>query len=335
MVVLTPGSASKRPGPATRGSGIDRRNQLGGTDERTSQRRDKRGAAHFRAAQDPENDLQTGAPPAQRPDRAGQDRDQAQGHRSLASPPRSSRWPWSFVAFLVIGLIVAAIMGLATIMPAWLAALLVCGVFLLIALIAGLVGTPEIQEGHAAHARRHHPRPQARSRRRQGRLRVRRRRSWTPSPRSSRPRRPPRPRPKPRRRPRRKRRRPPSPTSARRPQRRNSGAGSSSAGRTSPGSATNWTRNSTSRPRRRHCWPRPRSGCRKARTSSAARSPVSGPPPVPMPLKQACGTALEAARHPRRLERRTRVPAPQTDEGLGSPLNCNARTTTATERGNG
>jgi uncharacterized membrane protein YqjE len=45
-----------------------------------------------------------------------------------------------FVAFLVIGLIVAAIMGLATIMPAWLAALLVCGVFLLIALIVGLVG---------------------------------------------------------------------------------------------------------------------------------------------------------------------------------------------------
>jgi uncharacterized membrane protein YqjE len=46
----------------------------------------------------------------------------------------------AFVAFLVIGLVVAAIMGLATIMPAWLAALLVCGVFLLIALIVGLVG---------------------------------------------------------------------------------------------------------------------------------------------------------------------------------------------------
>ena len=46
----------------------------------------------------------------------------------------------AFVAFLVVGLIVAAIMGLATIMPAWLAALLVCGVFLLIAAIAGLVG---------------------------------------------------------------------------------------------------------------------------------------------------------------------------------------------------
>jgi uncharacterized membrane protein YqjE len=45
-----------------------------------------------------------------------------------------------FVAFLVTGLIVAAIMGLATIMPAWLAALLVCGVFLVIALIVALVG---------------------------------------------------------------------------------------------------------------------------------------------------------------------------------------------------
>ncbi len=45
-----------------------------------------------------------------------------------------------FVAFLVVGLIVAAIMGLATIMPAWLAALLVCAVFLVIALIGALVG---------------------------------------------------------------------------------------------------------------------------------------------------------------------------------------------------
>ena len=45
-----------------------------------------------------------------------------------------------FVAFLVVGLIVAAIMGLATIMPAWLAALLVSAAFLLIALIGGLVG---------------------------------------------------------------------------------------------------------------------------------------------------------------------------------------------------
>ena len=45
-----------------------------------------------------------------------------------------------FVAFLVVGLIVAAIMGLATIMPAWLAALLVSAAFLLIALMGGLVG---------------------------------------------------------------------------------------------------------------------------------------------------------------------------------------------------
>jgi uncharacterized membrane protein YqjE len=51
-----------------------------------------------------------------------------------------------FVAFLVTGLIVAAIMGLSTIMPAWLAALLVCGVFLLIALIAGLIGVRKFKK---------------------------------------------------------------------------------------------------------------------------------------------------------------------------------------------
>lgn len=51
-----------------------------------------------------------------------------------------------FVAFLLVGLIVAAIMGLATIMPAWLAALLVCGVFLLIAAIAGLVGVSKFKK---------------------------------------------------------------------------------------------------------------------------------------------------------------------------------------------
>ncbi|MEC5182060.1 phage holin family protein [Arthrobacter sp. CG_A4] len=51
-----------------------------------------------------------------------------------------------FVSFLVVGLIVAAIMGLATIMPAWLAALLVCGVFLLIALIAGLLGVGKFKK---------------------------------------------------------------------------------------------------------------------------------------------------------------------------------------------
>jgi uncharacterized membrane protein YqjE len=45
-----------------------------------------------------------------------------------------------FLAFLLTGLIVAAIMGLATVMPAWLAALLVCAVFLLIALLGGLIG---------------------------------------------------------------------------------------------------------------------------------------------------------------------------------------------------
>ncbi|MFF1254002.1 phage holin family protein [Pseudarthrobacter sp. NPDC058329] len=45
-----------------------------------------------------------------------------------------------FLLFLVVGLIVAAIMGLATIMPAWLAALLVSAAFLLVALIGGLIG---------------------------------------------------------------------------------------------------------------------------------------------------------------------------------------------------
>lgn len=45
-----------------------------------------------------------------------------------------------FIAFLVTGLIVAAIMGLATVMPAWLAALVVCAVFLVIAAIVALVG---------------------------------------------------------------------------------------------------------------------------------------------------------------------------------------------------
>jgi uncharacterized membrane protein YqjE len=51
-----------------------------------------------------------------------------------------------FVAFLVVGLIVAAIMGLATIMPAWLAALLVCAVFLIIALIGGLIGVRKLKK---------------------------------------------------------------------------------------------------------------------------------------------------------------------------------------------
>ena len=45
-----------------------------------------------------------------------------------------------FVAFLVIGLFIAAIMGLATIMPAWLAALLVSAVCLVIAAIGRTFG---------------------------------------------------------------------------------------------------------------------------------------------------------------------------------------------------
>ena len=51
-----------------------------------------------------------------------------------------------FVAFLVVGLIVAAIMGLATIMPAWLAALLVSAAFLLIAAVGGLVGVQKFKK---------------------------------------------------------------------------------------------------------------------------------------------------------------------------------------------
>jgi uncharacterized membrane protein YqjE len=51
-----------------------------------------------------------------------------------------------FLALLVIGLVVAAIMGLATIMPAWLAALLVSAVFVLIALIGGLIGLRKFKQ---------------------------------------------------------------------------------------------------------------------------------------------------------------------------------------------
>jgi uncharacterized membrane protein YqjE len=51
-----------------------------------------------------------------------------------------------FLAFLVTGLIVAAIMGLATVMPAWLAALLVCAAFLVIALIGALIGLRKFKQ---------------------------------------------------------------------------------------------------------------------------------------------------------------------------------------------
>jgi uncharacterized membrane protein YqjE len=51
-----------------------------------------------------------------------------------------------FLALLVIGLVVAAIMGLATIMPAWLAALLVCAAFLVIALIGALIGVRKFKQ---------------------------------------------------------------------------------------------------------------------------------------------------------------------------------------------
>ncbi|GAB4099177.1 hypothetical protein GCM10028789_13410 [Sinomonas halotolerans] len=45
-----------------------------------------------------------------------------------------------FLGLLVIALVVAAILGLATVMPGWLAALIVGGVFLLILVIAALLG---------------------------------------------------------------------------------------------------------------------------------------------------------------------------------------------------
>lgn len=51
-----------------------------------------------------------------------------------------------FVGLLVIALVVAAIMGLATIMPAWLAALLVSAFFLLVAGIGALVGMAKFKK---------------------------------------------------------------------------------------------------------------------------------------------------------------------------------------------
>lgn len=45
-----------------------------------------------------------------------------------------------FAAFLVVALIAAAILGLATVMPGWLAALIVAAAFLLVAAIAALIG---------------------------------------------------------------------------------------------------------------------------------------------------------------------------------------------------
>ena len=170
-----------------------------------------------------------------------------------------------FVAFLVVGLIVAAIMGLATIMPAWLAALLVCAAFLLIALVGGLMGRPEIQEGHAAGSGGDHPGDQARSRHRQGRLGLQRRPPRSGQPRGEgrqgrqgtkllrRPKRRRKPRP---RRTRRNSRTRPSPSFT---------AAWTSAGATSPRSATNWTPNSTSSPRSGSCWAPPRKSCGRAR----------------------------------------------------------------------
>ena len=185
-----------------------------------------------------------------------------------------------FVGLLVIGLFIAAIMGLATIMPAWLAALLVSAVCLIIAAIGALIGqnkfkklmplVPEetirglkydlgiAKEGSAFDAR-----------------------SWIRAPSSTKQRRPPRKPPQPKRRRKRKQRLPPSPTSGRRPQRPNSDAGWTCGARTLPASATTSAVNSMSRPRPRSCWRPPRSGSRTARSSSATRSQASAPQPAP------------------------------------------------------
>src|SRR5437867_10085671 len=51
-----------------------------------------------------------------------------------------------FLSFLVVALIVAAILGLATVMPGWLAALIVGGVFLLIVAIGALIGIAKFKQ---------------------------------------------------------------------------------------------------------------------------------------------------------------------------------------------
>ena len=179
-----------------------------------------------------------------------------------------------FVAFLVTGLIVAAIMGLATIMPAWLAALLVCGVFLVIALIVALVGyrkfkkvmplvpedtlrglkydlgiakegsafdpavlDPDSAQYKAAKAAKAEAAAKAKA---EKAAKAAAEPEFGPPPVN----------------------RTPAPPGF-------------SAAPTSPGSAMSSTRSSTSSPRPRPCWPPPRSACRTARSSSAAKSPAS------------------------------------------------------------
>ncbi|MCA4133712.1 phage holin family protein [Arthrobacter sp. M4] len=51
-----------------------------------------------------------------------------------------------FLSFLVVALIVAAILGLATVMPGWLAALVVGAVFLLIVAVGALTGTVKFKQ---------------------------------------------------------------------------------------------------------------------------------------------------------------------------------------------
>ena len=175
-----------------------------------------------------------------------------------------------FVAFLVIGLIVAAIMGLATIMPAWLAALLVCAVFLLIAADR----RADRASGSSRRPCRWFPRTPSAASSTTSASPRRARPSippcWTRTPPSTRPPRQPRSR-----------------------RRQGQGGEGSQGGRraglrpppTEPelrrrldaapraphrGPRRTRTRNSTSRPRPRPCWARPRHGCRRARKSSAA-----------------------------------------------------------------
>lgn len=179
-----------------------------------------------------------------------------------------------FLMLLVIALVVAAILGLATIMPGWLAALIVAAVFLLIVALGALIGTakfraamplvPEdtirgikhdlgiakegsafdesILDPNSPQPRR--PRPKRKLKRKKRRLRKR-------------PRRPPR-----------------TPMPPRHPPKLNCGAGWTSAASTLPVSATNLARSLTSRSRGRHCWRLPTRNCRKAVNLRPPSSPL-------------------------------------------------------------
>ena len=220
-------------------------------------------------------------------------------------------------------------MGLATIMPAWLAALLVCGVCLVIALIVALDGMHKFKKAMPLV-------PEDTLRGLKYDLGIAKEGSafdpavLDPIPSSTRPRRPPRTRPPPRRRPKRKPRPPPAGVRAAAERSRAPAPAGSAPHATSPGSGTNSTRNSTSSPRPRPCWPPPRSACRTARSSSAAKSPASAatgrqakPRSVTLPASprrncQKAQPALETARRAYRLDGRAGVPAAQAGQGLGT-----------------